>query len=124
MSDNPLESSPERDAKIAAKARQMWEEAGSPDGRMDEFTERADELVRMEMAGNPGQLPIETREVVEEAFIQQNLGEFPGRQADQGDRMETPMTRPEMDEALAEDESDPTTPKAGVAGARINTPSS
>ena len=124
MSDNPLESSPERDAKIAAKAKQMWEEAGSPDGRMDEFTERADELVRMEMAGNPGQLPIDAPDVVEEAFIQQNLGEFPGRQADQGDRMETPMTRPDMDKALAEDEDAPTTPEAGVTGARINPPAS
>lgn len=120
MSDNPLESSPERDAHIAARAKALWQEAGSPEGREAEFQERADELVRMEMAGNPGQLPIETRPMVEEASIQENLGEFPGRQQDQGDRMTTPMTRDEMREALDEGDGS-TTPAAGVTGERVNT---
>ena len=120
MSDNPLESSPERDAKVKARAQHLWEAAGSPEGGMDEFTERADELVRMEMAGNPGQLPIETRDRVDEAALEENLGEFPGQQQDQGDRMLTPMTRDEMRETMNEDEGG-TTPAAGVTGERVNT---
>lgn len=45
MSDNPLETSPERDAAVRARAEHLWREAGSPDGQMDEFIERADELI-------------------------------------------------------------------------------
>ena len=105
MSDNPLESSPERDARIKARAQHLWEEAGSPEGRMDEFTERADELIRMEDAGGTGQLPNPMTQnepipgvMVEEASIQDNLGEFPGGSsvADQGEWRETPMTRDEL----------------------------
>ncbi len=111
MSDNPLESSPERDARIKARARHLWEEAGSPDGGMDEFTERADELVRMEDASGFGQLPnpMTLNEpipgvVVEEASIQENLGEFPGASvADQGEWRETPMTRKEELKELSYD---------------------
>ncbi len=111
MSDNPLESSPERDARIKARARHLWEEAGSPDGGMDEFTERADELVRMEDASGFGQLPNPMTldkpipgVVVEEASIQENLGEFPGaRVADQGEWRETPMTRKEELKELSDD---------------------
>ena len=123
MSDNPLDSSPERDARVKARAQHLWEAAGSPEGGMDDYIERADELVRMEMAGNPGQLPIETRPMVEEASIQENLGEFPGQQQDQGDRLTTPMTREDMRDALDES-ADATSPKAGMTGERVNTKAS
>ena len=105
MSDNPLESSPERDERIKARAQHLWEEAGSPDGRMDEFIERADELIRMEGAAGTGQLPNPMTQderipgvIVEEASIQENLGEFPGGSsvADQGEWRETPMTKEEL----------------------------
>lgn len=100
MSDNPLEPSPERDARIAARARHLWEEAGSPPGPQDDFNERADELVRMEDAAGTGQLPnpMNHPAPVEEASIQDNLGEFPGGSsvADQGEWRETPMTREEL----------------------------
>ena len=110
MSDNPLESSPERDAAIKARAKTLWEAAGSPEGRMDEFTERADELVRMEQAGNPGQKPIDQPPIYDEAKLQENLGEFPGQQTDQGDHLQTPMTRDEMHEAMEEDSVRPKAP--------------
>lgn len=105
MSDNPLEMSPEREKRIKDRARRLWEEAGSPDGQMDEFTERADELIRMEDAAGTGQLPNPMTldepmpgVIVEEASIQENLGEFPGGSsvADQGEWRETPMTRDEL----------------------------
>ncbi len=105
MSDNPLETNPERDAEIKARATAMWEEAGRPDGKMDEYMERADELVRMELAGKPGQLPNPMDDpspvpgvIVEEASIQENLGELPGARGlpDQGEWRETPMTREKL----------------------------
>ena len=118
MSDNPLESTPEREAAVQARARSLWEADGSPAGPMDNYTERADELVRMEMAGTPGQLPNPmTRNdpmpgvTVEEASIQENLGEFPGGSsvADQGEWRETPMTRDELRHG------DPSAPERGGA---------
>ena len=52
----------------------------------------------MEQAGATGQVPVNAREFVEEASIQENLGEFPGTSvADQGEWRETPMTREELD---------------------------
>ena len=105
MSDNPLDPTPEYEAAVKSRARQLWEADGSPDGAMDEYTERADELLRMEMAGASGQLPNPMTQnermpgiTVEEASIQQNLGEFPGGSsvADQGQWRETPMTRDEL----------------------------
>lgn len=104
MSDNPLETNPEREAEIEARAVKLWEASGSPKDAMDEFRERADELVRMELAGVPAQKPIDDGSpipgvIVEEASIQQNLGEFPGGAlADQGEWRETPMTRQERKE--------------------------
>ncbi len=105
MSDNPLESSPERDALIEQRARELRDAAGGV-GSMEDYRERADELVRMEMAGATAQMPIEQPDRVEEASIQENLGEFPGGSsvADQGDWRETPMTR---DELKHEDEAQP-----------------
>ncbi len=105
MSDNPLEMTPERQGRIDARATQLWEADGSPPGQMAEYKERADELIRMEDAGNPGQManPMTLGErmpgvIVEEASIQENLGEFPGGSsvADQGEWRETPMTREEL----------------------------
>lgn len=105
MSDNPLEPSPERDERIKVRAHQLWDEAGSPEGAMATFMEQADELIRMEDASGTGQLPNPMTQneripgvMVEEASIQENLGEFPGGSsvADQGEWRETPMTRDEL----------------------------
>lgn len=102
MSDNPLNPSPEYLRAVDERARRLWEEDGRPEGRLADYRERADELVRMEAAGNVGQLPNpETHpEPVEEAAIQENLGEFPGARGvdDQGDWMQTPMTREQLRE--------------------------
>ena len=105
MSDNPLETTPEREAEIEARAKLLWEADGSPKDAMPEYRERADELIRIELAGVPAQLPIDDGSpipgvIVEEASIQQNYGEFPGARgaADQGEWRETPMTRDELRE--------------------------
>ena len=98
MSDNPLETTPAREALIGKRARELHKAAGGV-GTVDQFREQADELVRMEMAGATGQIPVDAKEFVEEASIQSNLGEFPGggSVADQGEWLETPMTRDELD---------------------------
>lgn len=92
--ENPLEPSAERQERIRVRAYLLWQEDGCPEGRDLEFWERACELDGME--SNPGAgliSPDADRPPVEEAAIQDNLGEFPDRKADQGEHRQTPMTR-------------------------------
>jgi hypothetical protein len=99
MSDNPLEDSPERDQRIRERAYHLWEADGSPHGRDMEYWERARELVGIEDSAGAGEIPaasISDDDVVDEAALQDNLGEFPGLQKDQGDERLTPMTRQQM----------------------------
>lgn len=116
MSDNPLDPSPEFVAHVKQLAEQLWRADGSPEGRMAEYMERADELARMRAAGATGiePNPMTKHEpipgvVVEEASIQENLGEFPGPRGmtDQGDWRETPMTREELREGKTSDRETP-----------------
>ena len=98
MSDNPLEDDPAREQLIRERAYALWEAEGSKPGHDLEYWERARELVGMSQSSGAGQLPVPSPDdpsvivgqPVEEASIQDNLGEFPGRQSDQGDRVMTP----------------------------------
>ena len=126
MSDNPLEDDPARDARIKERAYHLWKADGEPHGRHDEYWERASELTRMEDSGRPGQLPNPTTqpgfdptatEPVEEAFIQENLGEFPDRFADQGESQPTPKPKRAARAKAAEDG-----PPTGAAGRDKPTP--
>ncbi|MDT7953843.1 MAG: hypothetical protein RQ966_20270 [Acetobacteraceae bacterium] len=106
MSDNPFDPSPAFQQRVDTLAQQLFEADGSPAGRLPEYRERADELARMELAGPAGLIDPEAAPavVVEEASIQENLGEFPsGQLGDQGRFLETPMTR---DKELHTDEAD------------------
>jgi hypothetical protein len=96
VSNNPLEKDPAREARIRTGAYRLWEVEGRPHGRDVEFWERARELDAIET--NPaGQLPnpiVEApKPIIEEAELQANLGEFPGRMTDQGDRPQTPSAK-------------------------------
>jgi hypothetical protein len=91
-----------RERLIRARATRLWRASGSPKGREAAFLEQARELQGIEDNPLAGQLPnpmtehhgeIPPAEPVEEAEIMDNLGEFPGRFTDQGDRLPTPMTR-------------------------------
>lgn len=86
MSETPITPA------IKARARKLWEDAGSPEGRMDDYVERARELAAMESNPGAGLQPVEPAggAPVEEAKLQENLGEFPGLQRDQGDEKTTP----------------------------------
>jgi len=106
MSDNPLQNTPERAHRIRERAYHLWEADGRPLDRDKEFWERAEILIGMEDSAGAGQLPnpqshpesyspsySQSGHVVEEAEIQENYGEFPGRMTDQGERRQTPKAR-------------------------------
>jgi len=98
VSDNPLEMTPERKRRIEERAYRLWEDASRPQGRDLEFWERARELIGMEESAGAGTIPVGTealnqgRSRIEEAELQENLGEFPGL-TDQGERAQTPRRR-------------------------------
>jgi hypothetical protein len=110
MSDNPLEMTPEREHRIRERAYVLWEEDGRPEGRAVEFWERAAEQIAIEDHPGAGLLPNPMgesgepgAEPVEEAAIQDNLGEFPDHTTDQGDHRHSPMTRKEERREIAAD---------------------
>lgn len=99
-SRNPLAFDPDREQRVRERAYHLWETDGKPHGRDVEYWERARELVGMEESAGSGQLPNpmttpdSPRETgIEEADIQENLGEFPGRLADQGEVQSTPAAK-------------------------------
>lgn len=102
MSDNPLDPSPAFLKHVETLMDQLWRADGSPVDAREQYRERADELARMEAAGPTGLEPNPMTQpgggvVVEEAFIQENLGEFPsGKLGDEGRFRQTPMTREEL----------------------------
>ena len=105
MSDNPLNPTPERESRIAARAHHLWEADGSPAGREQDYRDQAEFLIGIEENADAALLPNPETEPnspavtgVEEAELEENLGEFPSRNTDQGDRRQTPMTKRELRE--------------------------
>lgn len=124
MSDNPLEDDPARDRRIRERAYHLWEADGKPHGRHEEYWERASELIGMESSPGTGQLPNPSTvpgadpsrgEPIEEAFLEDNLGEFPDRLSDQGEVLPTPRKRAARQ--IAEE-----SPSPGAAGAASDKP--
>jgi hypothetical protein len=105
---NPLDPDPETERRIRERARALWQQDGCPEGREQDYLERARELQAIAdhpaagLKPNPATDPDADR-TVEEASIQENLGEFPNRFTDQGDRRMSPMTRQEEIEEARED---------------------
>ena len=100
MTRNPLETDPAREQRVRERAYHLWEADGKPHGRDTEYWERARELVGMEESAGSGLLPNPMNEPdsprqtgIEEAEIQENLGEFPDRLADQGEIQATPSAK-------------------------------
>lgn len=101
MALNPLEDDPARDERIKQRARHLWQVDGEPHGGDLEYWERARELVALEDSAGAGQLAVPSEaeqlsgstQVVDESFIQDNLGEFPDRLSDQGEHAPTPDAR-------------------------------
>lgn len=95
-------SEKEHERRIRARARRLWRADGAPKGQEAEYLERARELQAIEdhptagllpnpMTQHPGGVP--PAEPIEEAELMENLGEFPGRLTDQGDRPPVPMVK-------------------------------
>ena len=89
--------------RISARARQMWEDAGCPEGGPDRYRDQARELVAI--AENPDAGRIDPEKAAEPAIeplaAVENQGEFPGL-TDQGEdqlfpdeqaTVEAPITR-------------------------------
>jgi len=100
MDHNPLDKDPVIERRIRERAYHLWEADGRPHGRDLEYWERARELVGIEQSAGSGLLPNpqthpeSARESgIEEAEIQENLGEFPDRFTDQGEVQQTPIAR-------------------------------
>jgi hypothetical protein len=88
--------------RIRERAYHLWEADGCPDDSAEEYWSRAEILTRMEEAPHAGELPNPATQpgadplrtqIVEEASIQENLGEFPDRFSDQGERQQTPSKK-------------------------------
>ena len=97
MLNNPLQDNPGREQRVRERAYHLWEADGKPHGRDVEYWQRARELVAIEENGDAGRLPnprnhpdAARESGVEEADIQENLGEFPDRFADQGEWQPVP----------------------------------
>ena len=97
---NPLEPYDDVMAqRIRERAYHLWEADGCPENQAEEYWDRAETLTRMEEAPQAGELPNPATlpgadpsrlDVVDEAALQENLGEFPDRLSDQGERQPTP----------------------------------
>lgn len=90
------------DQKVRERAYHLWEQDGSPNGGDLDYWERARALVGMESGAAPGLTPNPVppgeekpfaAPPVDEAFLEENLGEVPGRMTDQGERAQTPIVR-------------------------------
>jgi Protein of unknown function (DUF2934) len=101
MSENPLKFNAAREERIRERAYHLWLSEGQPHGRDMEYWERARELDAIEESVGAGQIenPIaagldpSAPTGVEDAAIQENLGEFPGKLTDQGDGAFTPIVK-------------------------------
>jgi len=100
MARNPLAPDPAREQRVRERAYHLWEADGKPHGRDADYWERARELVGMEESAGSGLLPNpqttpDSPRVtgIEEAEIQENLGEFPDRLSDQGEVQPTPTPK-------------------------------
>ena len=78
----------ELEERIRARAYQMWENEGRPDGQAETHWEKARILVAIE-DDRTGLKPVEEPKP-EEARLMENLGEFPGAMTDQGDEQQFP----------------------------------
>ncbi|BAK82908.1 hypothetical protein GLX_04960 [Komagataeibacter medellinensis NBRC 3288] len=106
--DNPLETTPQTQARIAAKAKEMWEADGRPGCGPQAYTEAASELIGMESNPDAGQVPVDSPvpldangQPVEQAWLEENLGNPGGSEDELDDRREVPFaTRQEEEDAL------------------------
>ncbi|QDH17729.1 DUF2934 domain-containing protein [Swingsia samuiensis] len=104
--DNPLEDSPQKQKRIRAKAKELWEADGKPTSGPEAYMEQASDLIGMESNPDAGQIPVKSPvrigpegQPIEEAKLQENLGNPGGSMNELDDKQEVPFgTRKEEDE--------------------------
>jgi len=77
--------------RIRARAHQIWEQEGRPQGREHDHWEKARILVSIE-DDKSSLKPVEP-ERPESAQLRENLGEFPSALTDEGDRQQFPSRK-------------------------------
>ena len=77
--------------RIRARAHQIWEQEGRPQGRERDHWEKARILVSIE-DDKSSLKPVEP-ERPEPAQVMENLGEFPSALTDEGDRQQFPSAK-------------------------------
>ncbi|MBV1829184.1 DUF2934 domain-containing protein [Komagataeibacter sp. AV436] len=105
---NPLATTPETEARITAKAQELWEADGKPGCGAAAYREAASELIGMESNPDAGQIPVDSPvpldangQPIEEAWLEENLGNSGGSMDELDDRQEVPFaTRAEEAKAL------------------------
>ncbi|AOX19895.1 hypothetical protein [Kozakia baliensis] len=108
--ENPLENSPQREARILVKAKELWAADGKPACGPEGYKEEAADLVGMESNPDAGQKPVESPvpisadgQPIEEAWLEENLGDPGGDMDKLGNKREVPFaTRAEEKKALDE----------------------
>lgn len=81
------------EARVRARAQELWTEAGQPEVSADFYLDQARELLAIEEVPPPTRDPAEAAApVIEEASIQGNLGEFPTL-TDQGEEQVFPSVQ-------------------------------
>ncbi len=100
MSDKPLQTKAEREHRIRERAYHLWEDAGRPPGRAEEYWERAERLIGIEDSSATGQLtnpPTQPTPAagapVEQAKARGNHAASPDRLTGSGNRPETPRAK-------------------------------
>jgi hypothetical protein len=77
--------------RIRARAHQIWEQEGRPEGREHDHWEKARILVSIE--DDKSSLKPVGPERPEPAQVMENLGEFPSALTDEGDRQQSPSRK-------------------------------
>ncbi len=99
--ETPFTPSASHLERIRLRAYHLWESEGRPAGQAESYWERARALDAL-ATDCPVLLPdpdttraprTEAGVLIEEAALQENLGEFPSLFTDQGDSMPTPESR-------------------------------
>jgi hypothetical protein len=98
--DTPFAPSAAHEQRIRLRAYYLWESEDKPLGQAAAYWERARELDAMAQApataSHPNADPMPRTAdgvLIEDAALQENLGEFPSRFTDQGETMPTPESR-------------------------------
>lgn len=108
--DNPLEDSPQKEARILAKAKELWTADGKPACGLDAYREQASELIGMESNPDAGQIPVTSPvpvgpygQPVEQAWLEDNLGNPGGSMNELDDRQEVPFATRQEEEKFLKD---------------------